>query len=41
MLIETLSTPVWGEYDLIVAGGGIVGICAAVAAKRTRCPMTS
>lgn len=34
VLNEKLSTPVWGEYDIIVAGGGIAGICAAVAAKR-------
>lgn len=33
-ITETLSTPVWGEYDLIVAGGGVGGICAAVSAKR-------
>lgn len=33
-LTETLSTPVWGEYDIIVAGGGIAGVCAAAAARR-------
>ena len=32
---ETLTTPIWGDYDIIVAGGGIAGVCAAVAAKRT------
>lgn len=31
---EELNTPVWGEYDIIVAGGGVAGVCAAVAAKR-------
>lgn len=31
---ERLETPVFGEYDVIVAGGGVAGVCAAVAAKR-------
>lgn len=31
---ENLETPMKGEYDLIVAGGGVAGVCAAVAAKR-------
>lgn len=31
---ERLRTPVCGEYDLIVAGGGIAGVSAAVQAKR-------
>ena len=31
---EALTTPVWGHYDVIVAGGGIAGVCAAVAARR-------
>lgn len=31
---ETLSTPLRGKYDVIVVGGGIGGICAAVSAKR-------
>ncbi len=31
---EQLHTPVLGEYDIIVAGGGVAGVCAAVAAKR-------
>lgn len=31
---ETLSTPVLGEYDVIVAGGGPAGIGAAIAAGR-------
>lgn len=35
MLSEILTTPLWGEYDVIVAGGGIAGVCAAVAARRT------
>ena len=33
MLSEILTTPLWGEYDVIVAGGGIAGVCAAVAAR--------
>ena len=31
---ETLDTPVLGSYDVIVCGGGIAGISAAVAAAR-------
>ncbi|MDO4492682.1 MAG: FAD-dependent oxidoreductase [Clostridia bacterium] len=31
---ESMTTPVWGEYDLIVAGGGVAGCCAAVQARR-------
>lgn len=31
---ETLFTPVLGEYDVIVAGGGPAGIGAAIAAGR-------
>ncbi len=31
---EHLTTPVKGSFDLIIAGGGIAGISAAVAAKR-------
>jgi len=31
---EQLKTPILGEYDLIVAGGGVAGVCAAVTAKR-------
>ena len=29
--VEQLSTPILGEYDIIVAGGGVAGSCAAVA----------
>ena len=29
-------TPVWGGYDVVVAGGGIAGVAAAVAAARNR-----
>lgn len=34
ILQESLHTPLLGEYDLIVAGGGVAGACAAVAARR-------
>jgi len=34
-ITEKLSTPVRGIYDVIVVGGGIGGICAAVSAKRS------
>ncbi|TFY99409.1 FAD-dependent oxidoreductase [Ramlibacter henchirensis] len=33
-ITETLTTPVLGEYDVIVAGGGASGLIAAVAAAR-------
>lgn len=33
-LIETLQTPFMGSYDVIVCGGGIGGVTAAVAAAR-------
>lgn len=31
---ESLSTPVLGDYDVIVCGGGVAGVSAAVAARR-------
>ena len=34
MLREELQTPVTGTYDVVVAGGGIAGIAAALAAAR-------
>ena len=33
-LFETLQTPVRGEYDVIVAGGGTAGIVATIASAR-------
>ena len=31
---ESLKTPVFGEYDVVVAGAGPAGVCAAIAAAR-------
>ena len=31
---ETLNTPIVGEYDVIVAGGGVAGVAAALSASR-------
>ena len=33
-ITESVETPVLGEYDVIVLGGGIAGVSAALAAKR-------
>lgn len=35
ILEEERNTPVFGEYDVVVAGGGMAGISAALAAART------
>ena len=32
--IETREVPCIGEYDIIIAGGGIAGVAAALAARR-------
>ena len=29
------NTPVYGEYDVVVVGGGVAGVAAALSAKRT------
>ena len=34
MICESLQTPVLGEYDVVVCGGGVAGLAAAVAAQR-------
>ena len=34
IISERLEPPVAGEYDVIVAGGGPAGACAAIAAAR-------
>lgn len=33
-IIETREVPFIGEYDIVIAGGGIAGVAAALAAKR-------
>ena len=30
------AVPVWGSWDVVVAGGGIAGVAAALAAKNGR-----
>ena len=34
MIYESFHTPILGEYDIIVCGGGVAGLAAAVAARR-------
>ena len=33
-IVETREIPVKGEYDVIVAGAGVAGLAAALAARR-------
>jgi len=33
-ITETLQTPIMGHYDVLVAGGGVAGIAAAISAAR-------
>lgn len=34
MMLETMETPVYGNYDVIVVGGGTAGVVAALSAAR-------
>src|SRR5512145_2221418 len=36
-LTESNQIPIAGKYDVIVAGGGIAGVAAALAARRSGC----
>ena len=31
---ESRRIPVWGSYDVVVAGAGVAGLAAALAARR-------
>ena len=33
-ITRTETVPEWGRYDVIVAGGGVSGVAAALAAAR-------
>lgn len=35
MILKQKDVPVYGEYDVIVAGGGVAGVSAALAAVQT------
>ena len=35
--LESNRVPVAGEYDVLVIGGGVAGVSAALAARRSGC----
>ena len=35
--LESCQVPIEGEYDVLVVGGGVAGVSAALAARRSGC----